>query len=66
MKTSRCMFALPHELTGLGTLCGLVGEAPCNGHGRRCPGYQPHTRESRKALADAISEAKKQAKEKKA
>lgn len=58
-KQNNCMFALPHELTGIGECCGLFGNA-CNGYGRRCIGYQPHNAESRKALAGAIEERQKQ------
>ena len=61
-KRNNCMFALPHELTGIGTVCGLLGNA-CNGYGRRCLGYRAHNEESRKALAEAIAERKKQKEE---
>ena len=61
-RRNNCMFALPNELTGIGTVCGLVSGA-CNGYGKRCLGYRAHNAESRKALADAIAERKKQKKE---
>lgn len=56
---NNCMFLLPHELTGLGSWCGLL-KTCCNGYGRRCVVYQPHDAESRKALAEAIAERRKQ------
>lgn len=56
-----CMYALPHELTGMGTMCGLFkGQLDCNGYGRGCAGYRAHTAESRKALAEAIAEKRRQ------
>lgn len=58
-RRNNCMFALPHELTGMGTICGLL-HAGCNGYGKRCLGYMPHDAESRKALADAIAKRKKE------
>lgn len=61
-RRNNCMFALPHELTGIGTICGLFGNA-CNGYGKRCLGYRAHNTESRKALAEAIAEKKKQKEE---
>lgn len=62
-KRNNCMFLLPHELTGHGKLCWLFQGSACNGYGRKCTGYQPHNAESRKALAEAIAEKKKQKKE---
>ena len=60
-KRNNCMFALPHELTGIGECCGLFGgQLACNGYGKRCLGYRAHDAESRKALADAIAEKQKQ------
>ena len=56
---NNCMFALPHELTGRGEVCGLM-RTSCNGYGRRCVAYQPHNAESRKALADAIAKRKEE------
>ena len=61
-RRNNCMFAIPHELTGIGTVCGLFGNV-CNGFGRRCLGYRAHNAESRKALAEAIAERKKQKEE---
>lgn len=62
-KKNNCMFALPHELTGLGECCGLFkGQLACNGYGEKCCGYQPHTAESRKALAEAIAKRKEELK----
>ena len=59
-KRNNCMFALPHELTGLGECCGLFGgELACNGYGKHCTGYKPHNAASRKAIADAIAEMKR-------
>jgi hypothetical protein len=52
------MFALPHELTGMGTIRGLF-HAGCNGYGKHCLGYVPHNAESRKALAEAIAKRKR-------
>lgn len=54
---NNCMFALPHELTGIGTVCGLFNSG-CNGYGKHCLGYVPHNAESRKALDDAIAKMK--------
>lgn len=64
-KRNNCMFAIPHELTGLGECCcGLFrGKLACNGYGEKCCGYQPHNAESRKALAEAIAEKQKQKEE---
>lgn len=60
-RRNNCMFALPHELTEMGTTCGLFrGQLPCNGYGRKCTGYRAHNAETRKALAEAIAERKKQ------
>lgn len=61
-RRNNCMFLLPHELTGLGEWCGLLKNG-CNGYGRRCVAYHPHTAESRKALAEAIAERRKQTRE---
>lgn len=58
-KRNNCMFALPHELTGIGECCGLFGNV-CNGLGKRCLGYRAHNAESRKELAEAIAEKRKQ------
>lgn len=58
-KQNDCMFMLPHELTGLGTICGLFSSY-CNGYGKRCLGYRPHDAESRKALAEAIAKKRKE------
>lgn len=60
-KRNNCMFALPNELTGMGTTCGLFrGQLPCNGYGRKCTGYLAHNAESRKALDRAIAEKRNQ------
>lgn len=60
-KRNNCMFALPHELTGIGECCGLFGgQLACNGYGKKCCGYQPHDQYTRKALAKAIAEMRKQ------
>ena len=53
-----CMFALPYELTGIGTLCGLIKGSPCNGYGKKCTGYAPHTEESLEILDKVIKEKK--------
>lgn len=59
-RRNNCMFALPHELTGMGTTCGLFrGQLPCNDLGKRCTGYHAHNAESRKALAEAIAKRKR-------
>ena len=57
-RKNNCMFALPHELTGLGECCGLF-RSVCNGYGTRCVAYQPHNAESLKALAEAIADRRK-------
>ena len=49
-----CMYHLPHELTGLGALCGLLQGCGCNHYGKRCVVFEPHTKESREALKQAI------------
>lgn len=58
-RRNNCMYALPHELTGLGECCGLLGNV-CNGYGKRCVAYVPHNAESRKALAEAIAKRKEE------
>lgn len=50
-----CKYAIPHELSGIGTVCGLFCST-CNGYGKRCIGYKRHDTISRKALEDAIKE----------
>lgn len=50
---NNCMYAIPHELTGVGTVCAAT-RLSCNQLGRRCIIYRPHTAESSKALAEAI------------
>ena len=57
-----CMYMIPHELTGIGAVCGLFN-SECNGYGKHCLGYVPHNAESRKALDDAIAEMKKESKD---
>jgi hypothetical protein len=52
------MYALPHALTGLGTLCGIFKGYACNGYGRDCLGYKPHTKESLAVLNEVIEEMK--------
>lgn len=60
-KRNNCMYALPHELTGIGECCGLFhGGMLCNGFGANCAGYCAHNAESCKALAKAIAEKQKQ------
>ena len=60
-RRNNCMYALPHELTGLGECCGLL-QTCCNGYGKRCIAYEPHNAESRKALAEAIAKRKEEMK----
>lgn len=62
MKRNNCMFAIPHELTGIGEVCGLFRDV-CNGYGKSCVAYSPHTAETRKKLADAIAAKRKAKKE---
>ena len=63
-KQNNCMYALPHELTGIGECCRLFhGGMLCNGLGASCAGYRAHNAESRKALAEAIAERRTQKKE---
>lgn len=52
-RKNNCMYAMPNELTGMGTVCA-VARLACNQLGKRCACYRPHTAESRKALAEAI------------
>lgn len=55
MKRNNCMYLLPKKLTGKCTICGLFFGAACM-HGTNCVGYTPHTKESKKALAEAIAD----------
>ena len=55
-----CMYCIPHELTGFGEVCGLFGGLPCNQYGKRCAGFKAHTKESSKALAEAIEIKRKE------
>lgn len=48
-----CMYAIPHELSGMGTVCALFRNN-CNKLGRKCLGYKKHTAETRKALEAAL------------
>lgn len=48
-----CMYAIPHELSGIGTVCALFQNV-CNRLGKRCLGYTAHTAESRKELEAAL------------
>ena len=57
-KRNNCAYAIPHELTGIGTVCGLFHNV-CNGHGKMCLGFRRHTPETRRMLADAIAERKR-------
>lgn len=56
---SDCMYEIPHELSGIGSVCGLLGNC-CNGYGKDCLAYRKHTKESRKAIANVIAEKRKQ------
>lgn len=56
---NNCMFRIPHELSGFGEVCGLT-KCPCNGYGKDCLAYRPHTKESRAALAEAIEIKRKE------
>lgn len=58
VRKTECKFALPHELTGLGTLCGILKGCVCNGYGKDCVGYEPHTKESLAVLNRVIEEKK--------
>lgn len=62
MRRNNCMFAIPHELSGIGEVCGLLHNAS-NGLGKHCVAYEPHTAETRKQLADAIAAKRKAKKE---
>ncbi len=63
MKTkTSCMYELPHELTGIGSVCGLFKNV-CNGYGKDCIGYKRHTNESRAKLEKAIAEVQKRKEE---
>lgn len=48
-----CMYAIPHELSGMGTVCAIF-QSTCNNFGKRCLGYKKHTAETRKALEAAL------------
>lgn len=63
VKTSDCMFMVPHEITGIGAVCALF-KGVCNKLGARCIGYEKHTAKSFKALEKALAEcrARKEAK----
>ena len=56
---NNCMYCIPHELTGAGNVCGLLKLA-CNDLGKQCAAYHAHTKESRKALAEAIEIKRKE------
>ena len=56
---NNCMYCIPPELTGVGKVCGLLGLA-CNDLGKRCAAYSAHTKESRRALAEAIEIKRKE------
>lgn len=58
---NNCMYCIPHELTGIGKVCGILKLA-CNDLGKRCAAYRAHTKESRKALAEAIEIKRKERK----
>lgn len=57
-RKAECMYAIPHELTGIGTLCGIIKGCACNGLGKNCIGYIPHTKESLAVLNGVIEEMK--------
>lgn len=52
-RADNCMYAIPHELSGMGTVCALFRNN-CNNLGKRCLGYKAHTAETRKALEAAL------------
>lgn len=56
LKTD-CMYEIPHELSGIGSVCGLLRNN-CNGYGKHCLAYRKHTKESRQALEKALAEVK--------
>lgn len=57
---SRCMFALPRELTGMSTMCGLTsGTMDCNRDEEKCCGFIPHTEETLEVLNKVINEKTK-------
>lgn len=57
---SKCMFALPRELTGTSTMCGLTsGTMDCNRDEENCCGFIPHTEETLELLNKAINERNK-------
>ena len=56
-KRINCAYAIPHELTGIGTICGLFNSA-CNKYGRRCLAYRKETKEEREYIEQKIKEAK--------
>ena len=58
-KNDDCMYALPHELSGIGTVC-ILSNNECNGLGKRCLCHRKHLPETRKALAKAIEKRKKE------
>ena len=62
MRRNNCKFMIPHELSGIGEVCGLFSNV-CNGLGKRCLAFKPHTAETRKQLADAIAAKRKAKKE---
>ena len=57
MKRNDCAFHVPHELTGVGTVCALLHNT-CNGYGKRCLAYRKQTAEEKRQLEEALEKAK--------
>lgn len=56
MSEKNCIYFLPRELGHVGS-CMMFGV--CNQLGNKCAGFERHTAETRKALAEAIEIKKK-------
>lgn len=62
MKLPKCMYCIPHELSGSGCVCVLF-RGYCNRLDENCLAFRRSTKESREALVKAIEETGKKEKE---
>lgn len=62
MKLPKCMYCIPHELSGSGRVCILFKDY-CNRYDEDCIAFRRSTKASREALIKAIEEAGKKAEE---
>lgn len=49
-----CAFRVPHEFTGIGSVCALL-KSSCNELGKRCLAYRKQTAEGKRMLKEAIA-----------